>query len=95
MCACVRARVCVRAWSRSKSISMVLSQISRAVCVFFFFFSFPPNPKIKGSSHKKKIENLDFLKNGTNDFNKIFWVYSTFETQQHDPIDFSQKNPWN
>ena len=49
--------------SRSKSISRVLSQISRIL-----FFSFHPNPKIKGSSHKKKIKNFYFLKNGFNDF---------------------------
>ena len=49
---------------RSKSISGVLSQISRAL----FVYSFPPNPKIKGSSHEKKIENFDFLKNDFNDF---------------------------
>ena len=49
--------------SRSKSISRVLSQISRTL-----FFSFHTNPKIKGSSHKKKIKNFDFLKNGSNDF---------------------------
>ena len=36
--------------SRSKSISRVLSQISRSLV-----FSFRPNPKIKGSSDKKKI----------------------------------------
>ena len=36
--------------SRSKSISRVFSQISRTL-----YFSFHPNPKIKGSSHEKKI----------------------------------------
>ena len=48
--------------SCSKSVSRVLSQISRA------FFNFSPTPKIKGSSHEKKIKNFDFLKNGSNDF---------------------------
>ena len=32
------------------------------------FFYFSPTPKIKGSSHKKKIKNFDFLKNGSNEF---------------------------
>ena len=45
------------------------------------FFSFPPNPKIKGSSNKKKIKNSDFLKNGSNEIDQILWVYITFETQ--------------
>ena len=72
VCVCVRARARARApvcpspivepkpidRSRSKSISRVLSQISRV-------FYFPLTPKIKGSSHKKK--NFDFLKNGSND----------------------------
>ena len=49
--------------SRSKLVSRVLSQISRTL-----FFSFPPTPKIKGSSHEKKIKKFDFLKNGSNDF---------------------------
>ena len=49
--------------SRSKSISRVLSQIPRTVR-----FSFHPNPKIKGSSHKKKIKNFYFVKNGSNNF---------------------------
>ena len=60
--------VCVSVWpspniepkpidrSRSNSISGVLSQIYRAV------FYFPPTPKIKSSSYKKNIKNLDFLK---------------------------------
>ena len=41
--------------SSSKSISRVLSQISRTLV-----FSFHPNPKIKGSSHKKKIKKILF-----------------------------------
>ena len=51
--------------SRSKSISRVLSQISRTLV-----YSFHPNPKIKGSSHKK-INNYDFFKNGFNNFDQI------------------------
>ena len=35
------------------------------------FFSFPPDPKIKGSSHKKKIKNFDFLKNALTIFIKF------------------------
>ena len=73
---------------RSKSISRVLSQISRTL-----FFSFHPNPKIKGSLHKKKIKNFYFLKNGSNDFDYILWINSTFETQQCDTSEFSRKNP--
>ena len=49
--------------SHSTSTSMFLSQISRT-----HFLSFHPNPKIKSSSHKKKIKNLDFLINGSNGF---------------------------
>ena len=49
--------------SRSKWISRILLQLSRSLT-----FSFRPNPKIKGSSHKKKIKKFDFLKNGSNDF---------------------------
>ena len=70
---------------RSNSISRVLLKIFRAV-----FFSFPPNPKIKGSSHEKKIKNIDFLKNDSNDFDYILWVYSTFQAQQYDAIGL----PW-
>ena len=44
------------------------------------FFTFPPNPKIKGNSHKKKIEHLDFLKKWLQRFNKMLSLYSTFET---------------
>ena len=53
------------------------------------FFSFPSSPIIKGSSHKKK--NSDFLKNGINNFDQILLVYTTFDTQQHDSIDFFGK----
>ena len=49
--------------SRSKSISRVHSQVSRSLP-----FSFHPNPKINGSSHKKNIQKFDFFKNGFNDF---------------------------
>ena len=49
--------------SRSHSISRVPLQMSLA-----HFFRFRSTLKIKGSSHKKKIKNFDFLKNGSNDF---------------------------
>ena len=58
-------------------------------------FSFPPTPKIKGSSHKKKLNISILSENDLKRFNKTFWVYITFETQQQDTIDFSRKNPWN
>ena len=48
--------------SRSNSISRVLLQISPAV-----LFSFSTTPKIMGSS-REKIKKIDFLKNGSNDF---------------------------
>ena len=44
---------------------------------------------------RKKILNFEFIKNGSNDFDYILWVYSTFEAQQYDTIGFSRKNPWN
>ena len=59
------------------------------------FFIFPASPKIKGSSHEKKIKNFYFLKNVYSNFGLILWVYSTFEAQQYDTIGFSRKNPWN
>ena len=54
-------------------------------------FRIRQNLKIKGSPHKKEIENFYFLKNGSNYFDQILWVYSTFEAQQYDTIGFSQK----
>ena len=73
--------------SRSKSISRgLLANISNP------FFSFHPNPKIKGSSHKKKIKNFYFLKNGSNDYDYILWNNGTFETQQYDTSEFTRKN---
>ena len=50
---------------------------------------------MKGSSHEEKIKNFDFLKNGSNDFHQIVWVYNTLEPQQYDTIGYSRKNPWN
>ena len=47
--------------------------------------------KIKGSSHMKKIKNFKILKNGSNDFHKILWIYSTFEPQQYNTIGYSRK----
>ena len=67
---------------------MVILQISRTIS------SFTPIPESKINSHKKNINIFDFLTNGSNDFNKILWVYSTFETKQYDIIGFSRKNPW-
>ena len=58
-------------------------------------FNFPSTPKIKGSSHEENIKIFDFLKNGSNDFDQILWVYSTFKAKQYDTIGFSRKNPWN
>ena len=42
---------------------------------------------------RKKIKHFDFLENGSNDFDKILWVYTTFDAQQYDAIGFSRKNP--
>ena len=44
------------------------------------FFQFRLTVKIKGSSHKKKLNISNFSKNDSSDFNKILWVCSTFET---------------
>ena len=74
--------------SRLHSISRVSLQTSPAR-FFFFFFRF--THKFKSSSHKKKIKNFFFLKNGSNYFHQIFWVYCTFEPQQYGSIGFSQK----
>ena len=37
------------------------------------------------------MTNFDFLKNGSNEFDQIFWVYSIFEAQQYETISFSRK----
>ena len=41
---------------------------------------------------EEKLKYFEFLKNASTDFNKLLWVYCTFETQQHDTIDFSEKS---
>ena len=41
----------------------------------------------------KKMFNFHFLKNGSNNFHLVLWVYSTFEPQHYDTNSFSQKNP--
>ena len=49
---------------------------------------------MKGDSHKKKIKYLDFLKNGSNEFNKMLLLYSTFEIRHITLSIFSEKkNP--
>ena len=75
--------------SRSNSISRVPLQISP----FRSFFHFRLTVKIKGSSHKKKLNISIFSRMISNGFNKTLWVYITFETQQQDTIDFSRENP--
>ena len=66
--------------SRSNSIYSVLSQIS----LFLVFVSDIPLKLRVG--HTRKILIFYFLKNDSNDFDQILWVYSTFETQQYDTI---------
>ena len=69
MCVCVCVCVCLSVRRRSQSLnqSTDLVQIrylgSSRKYLEPFFFSFPPTPKIKSSSNKKKNKNLDFLKN--------------------------------
>ena len=58
---------------------------------FFFFFSFPPNSKIKGSSHEKKIKNFDFLKNGSNDLIKFCGFTVHLEPNNMTPLAFPRK----
>ena len=93
MCVCVS--VCLSVWpspivepkpinrSRSHSIPTVPLRISLA---HFFVFDLPSKYK------KDQIENFHFLKNGSNDFHHILWVYCTFEPQQYGTIGFSRKN---
>ena len=39
--------------------------------------------------------NFHFLKNGSNHFHQILWVYCTFELQQYGTVGFSRKkNPY-
>ena len=93
LCVCVSDRRQLQ--SLNQSTDLVLIRYLGSSCKYLerFFFSFSPTPKIKGSSHEKKIKNNDFLKNGSNGFDYILWVYSTFETQQYDTSGFSRKNP--
>ena len=70
--------------SHSNSISRVPLQISP--CPFFILYL-----PLKLRAVHIKIKQLDFPKNGFNDFNKILWIYSIFETQQH--YRFSRKIP--
>ena len=96
MSVCVCVSVCRWSYNLSQSDDLVQIQYLGSSCKYLHpFFSFPPTPKMKGSSHDKKIKNFDFLKNGYNNFDYILWVYSTFEAQQYDTIDFPRKNPWN
>ena len=74
--------------SRSKSMSRILSQISRILV-----FSFHPNPKIKGSSHKKEFKNLIFSKMAPTILIKfcVLIVYS--KPNNAILAKFSRKNP--
>ena len=74
VCVCVCVCVCLcdrrRTYSLNQLTDLVQIRYIGPSCKYLepFFFSFPPTLRIKGSSHKKKIENLEFLKNGSNDF---------------------------
>ena len=79
--------------SCSNSIFKILLQLSSASP-----FHFRPILNIegsylnvKGSSHKKTILNVHFLKKGSNDFHQTLCVYSTFEPQQYGTLGFSRK----
>ena len=66
---------------------------------FRSFFHFTLAVKIKGSSHKKKL-NISFFSKVTPIILIKYCAFMvctvrTFETQQNDTIDFSRKNPWN
>ena len=72
VCVSVCLSVCLSDRRRSKSLnqSTDLDQIRYlgSSCKYLVpVFSFPLTPKIKDSSHEKKIKNFDFLKNGSND----------------------------
>ena len=96
VCVCVCVCVCLSVRRRSQSLnqSTDLVQIRYLESSYKYlepFFSIAPTPKIKGSSHEKKIKNFDFLKNGSNGFYYILRIYSTFEAQQYHTIGFSRK----
>ena len=74
--------------SCSNSISAVPQQIFPVSLSLFFFRR---TLKRKGSSHQKKIKKFCFLKNSFNDFHKLLWIYSTFESQQYVTIGYSRK----
>ena len=99
MCVCVCVCVCVSVWPSpivepKPTTDLVQIQYLVSSCKYLeLFFNFPPNPKIKGSSHEKKIKYFGFLNNGSNDFYEILWVYYRFEAQQYGIIGFSRKNP--
>ena len=54
------------------------------------FFRFRSTLKFK-VVHIRKIYYFHFLKNCSNDFYQILWIYCTFEPQQYDTIGFSRK----
>ena len=77
VCVCVCVSVCLSVCLSDLSPNVQPKPIDRFVKNRYLgpsrkylepFFSFPPNPKIKGSSHKIKIKKIHFLKNGSNDF---------------------------
>ena len=78
-------------------INFALIQYLGSSCKYLelFFFWFCSTLEIKGSSHKKKNFNFNFLKNGSDVFYQILWVYCILEPQQYDTIGFSRKNPCN
>ena len=68
LCVCLSDRR--RSQSLKQSIGLVKTRYLESSCKYLqpFFFRFYPTPKIKGSSHEKRIKKFDFLKNGSNDF---------------------------
>ena len=58
-----------------------------------FFFSFHPNPKIKGSSHKKKNKKIDFLKNGSMILIKFCGLIVYYKPNKVTLANFPGKNP--